>query len=937
MSTSGTGRLERPQLKRRFAAGSPRFLAAVAPAGYAKSDIVRAYARVQGSSAYCECRGVRSFIELTQRIAAALVRGDAREEAALSEQRIANAVAAPEWAAFVERLWREQRAHAVFIFENLESALDLPQAADLLERLCESAPPHLCVAISSRRTLPFSLSRFAAPHETLTLRERDLAFTRGEVRTLLAEIADETLDRVVELTRGWPVAVLLFARIAREGRLTQALERAADVEYSDLYDYLAEHVLTLLEAQQFRRLLAIAAIPDSTAEEIELVLGDPDAGEALVAIAPSSPFVYRRIDGVFEAHPLVQTMLHERYPKRCREMLLSAATRITPLDRLRAAQLFASAGEDDAAAALLEGEHVLFADEVRPRFAEIVGRLPARALLRYPGIWASAFVIRSSSISQRQWLYEALAVAERIDDSTPLATRVGVLTSLANILTNLGRHEEALAALERMTSSGEPLPARYAAVRMLISAAIATRCGHFERALATWNEAQRSFDRVSFTRAIGLEEIVARVQRWTTSRDDERATLDRAIALARESGAAVVRVLALQEALFAAWFAGEDTLLERYGRELDEAITPNTAAATEVFRAALRGDDAPLEREERFERLRLRCYAALICCGFAPEGRRAHLARLAFDAARSAADAACIATAAIACAACEPQRRDHWIAQAMEAARSTDSSLLVDAVETFAREDIEGGEFAPMARRLRAQGRPAEIVLSVFHGTVIRDSEVPLTKRERELLFFLALGRRAYTPDEILEALWPSRASRLSSVVRVYVTRVRARLREPDVIVLHASGHYQIGAGVRLDVTEMESRLERCRLAGALDDAQRAWFESALPTIDDVVPGRVSSWEWFAPHARRTEEVLRQALLLLAQDAVRSSAVVRARAYAERLIALDESDRAGWELLIRASLAVGDEAAAHRDYKRFRAAAPEHDAHASLHEFVAHL
>ncbi len=104
---------------------------------------------------------------------------------------------------------------------------------------------------------------------------------------------------------------------------------------------------------------------------------------------------------------------------------------------------------------------MLFADEVPPRFAEIVSGFDVPVLLRHPSIWSNALIHRSIAISQRQWLYEALAVRERLDEATPLETRVNVLTGLANIMTNLGRHDDALAVLEKFTWADEPLPERY--------------------------------------------------------------------------------------------------------------------------------------------------------------------------------------------------------------------------------------------------------------------------------------------------------------------------------------------------------------------------------------------------------------------------------------------------------------------------------------------
>ncbi|HUN30138.1 MAG TPA: hypothetical protein VMV65_10055, partial [Alphaproteobacteria bacterium] len=98
-------RLARPRLESLLSARSPKILAAIATAGYAKSSVVRAYARTLGASTVCDCREARDVIDFAQRTAAALVSGDARGEAGLAQQRIAGSGDAAAWTEFVTSLW----------------------------------------------------------------------------------------------------------------------------------------------------------------------------------------------------------------------------------------------------------------------------------------------------------------------------------------------------------------------------------------------------------------------------------------------------------------------------------------------------------------------------------------------------------------------------------------------------------------------------------------------------------------------------------------------------------------------------------------------------------------------------------------------------------------------------------------------------------------
>jgi DNA-binding SARP family transcriptional activator len=921
-------RLARPRLESLLSARSPRFLAAIATAGYAKSSVVRTYARTLGTSAVCDCRETRDVIDLAQRTAAALVAGDPRAQARVAEQRIAAAGDATVWTEFVVDLWDHPYDHAAFVFENLEDAIDNSDAMEFLARLLARTPAQRHIAICSRRSPPLGLGRFAPPHEVLTLREGELAFDESEIREAFREISvpNRTVDRVAEITRGWPVAVLLFERLARAARLGVALERAEALDFSDLYDYLAQEALAALQPAQFQRLLAVAAIPSATGEEVALVLDDPNAPEALATAAAASAFVYRLAEGSYEAHPLVRTMLRERYAQRCRDLLLLAAQRLASSDALRSAQLYQLAGDNDSAAGLLEGKAVLFADELPPRFAEIVSGFDVPVLLRHPSIWSNALTNRSVAISQRQWLYEALAVRERLDERTPLATRVNVLTGLANIFTNLGRHDDALAVLAKFSWGSAALPPRYHSVAQLMRAAIAVRQGQFVHALEIWRGAEPDFENVLTTRAIGLEEIVARVQHFNGERGEQRATLDRSIALANESGNAVVRALALQEALFGAWFAAEDALMAQYARELERAIAPNTALGTEVLRNAVRGDISLALREETFERFRFRHYAALIACGRAPRDERMRFADAALEAAKSADEPACCAVSAIALAECEPHIHTEMVERAMQWARRTDSAALQASIEAYGNGSANLGLLGPLVQRLRDEPAARRVrdteapEISVSTGTVrIGVTTVRLAPRERELLFYLALAQRSCSRAELLETIWPESSERSPSVLRVYVSRIRTRMRDPQIISLLDSGDYQIAPYVRVDLDDVEDMLKTTGDHRTFDEAMRERLSRYVHSHGYEVPASMSAWEWFAPYAGHALELSRRAALLLAGDAIERGAPSEARTYADRLIAFDCYDEAAWELLIRASLAAGDSASARRSYRKFSA------------------
>lgn len=206
--------VERERLTGWLTLASPRIIAAIAPAGYAKSTVIRQYAKTVAPYALCDCANVRDGIDLAQRVAAALARDNAERMQALAEERIAAAADFSMLGDFVVDLWSRPSEHRLFIFENVEHLLGSVELVDFLTRLLARMPAGRQVAICSRQPLPLSLSRFAAPHELVILREDALEFNASDIRAAFAglDVRPETLDAVARMTRGWPVAVPRRAR-----------------------------------------------------------------------------------------------------------------------------------------------------------------------------------------------------------------------------------------------------------------------------------------------------------------------------------------------------------------------------------------------------------------------------------------------------------------------------------------------------------------------------------------------------------------------------------------------------------------------------------------------------------------------------------------------------------------------------------------------------
>lgn len=895
----------------------------IAPAGYGKSTLVRQYAAPEKSSLLCDCIEVRSVASFAYGVATALAQDSPDRTADLAQQVLSSANDVSSWIAFVTDMWSRDHA-GLFIFENVERILDSVECVELLRRLLARAPASRRIAICSRRGLQFLWNRFFAPHEVLTLRSDELRFDAEEIARVFSgvNVRADSLERIAEITRGWPIAILLFLRLAREKSLPDLLETLDRIDFEDLYDYLSEQVLAATPPERFARLVAVAAIPQATGEEVAAALDDPQAAFDLQAFARDSAFLYAVSENVYEAHPLVRLMIANRFAGRCREMLLKAAWNVSASSPLRAAQLFLAAGEQDAAAEVLDGIHESFMSDIPPALAEAVARLDIEVFVRHPAVWQAATLVRAAAIPQKQWLHEALIVRERLARDTPAAVTIGVLASLGNALTNLGRHLEARAIFDDIRHRFAEMPQGQAISAGFI-AMIEARLGNFTRALEEWNEAAPLFAGSSLTLALGIIRVQALALRYRGNRSEERSRLEVAIALVRDSGAPLGIALALEEAAFGAWFAGEDVEFARHVRELEESVAPTTARGTEVFRACARANFEALRRNDGIENPKIRCYAALIGCGFTTGSTRGELALIALEAAGDAGEPMLSAIACIACIESDAGDAKELIGLARASCAAVDSDKLRAALERFAAGERDCGILTPVLERLRSEASQsyqlsaARCRVSLARGRVeCDDREVVLSNRELQLVMYLAARQRACRDAEIIEALWPDAGGpSRGTALRVYVRRVRLKLGR--AAIARVRNGYTIGEGAFVDLDRIERAALQARRQASIAPELLADLECFLD-VGSSPPTTIHDWEWYAPVLVRVDDLMREVTTLVGRHALQTGDINAALSLAGRVIERDPCDEPARELRIRAHLAAGDRASAYREFRVYR-------------------
>lgn len=204
--------------------------------------------------------------------------------------------------------------------EQLEGASD---SLSLIETLIKADVPALHVALASRRALGLRVAKLRAAGEVTELTATDLAFDAEECEALIrartgADPSPGDVGRVMEVTEGWPLGIVLAATMIERDGLS-ALEGLGAA--ADLRSYLSEELVDSLDPQ-----LRAGAIDLSVARvitpEVVSALGHPDdVGPRLEAAGVALRWVDDR--GSFAFHPLLRGFLLDELnedPDRARRL-----------------------------------------------------------------------------------------------------------------------------------------------------------------------------------------------------------------------------------------------------------------------------------------------------------------------------------------------------------------------------------------------------------------------------------------------------------------------------------------------------------------------------------------------------------------------------------------------------------------------------------------
>jgi LuxR family transcriptional regulator, maltose regulon positive regulatory protein len=227
---------------------------------------------------------------------------------------------------------------------------------ELLRSLLESMPaPHWGMVLSTRTVPELPLARWRARDEMAELRLEDLRFDEGDVAALLAAsgVAPEIAAELTSRTGGWAAGLRLSLSVgsgAGGGRVLTSNQR-------HVFDYLADEVLSSIDAELREFLLRCSILPELTPRRCAHVARQPRAGLLLERLEREGLFVIRldAEERTLRLHDLFRDFLEDRLQRDHADelpVLLCRAAEHEP-DLTRAAGWLARAGAWDEAAKVM--------------------------------------------------------------------------------------------------------------------------------------------------------------------------------------------------------------------------------------------------------------------------------------------------------------------------------------------------------------------------------------------------------------------------------------------------------------------------------------------------------------------------------------------------------------------------------------------------------
>lgn len=821
--------IARPRLLNRLLDPEVRIVRLVAAAGFGKSTLAQQLLQQNERCITCDFQDAATLQDVARTVSLAC--GPPQEFATAFSAVDSDS----EMVAYAEEKWRAIDAD-LCIFENTERVATIARGTEFLESLLRQRPAKLRICICTRPGLKLSLTQAALPHEIAEIGEADLAFSSSELAAIFRGF-DLDLEKVAVITAGWPLCVRLIAKLMEFRDPREVLSRLNTLDFNALYAYLFENVVEQFDSVTRDLTVALAGIGDATPADFARLYGEQ--ASHMTALARAHPLVSER-HGALVLHPLVRESIQRAFPSDVREALRIAAEKAAEDDRIRAAALFMRLGDAEAAAVALEPLALAFVHEPSDvHFSLVLQDLPRDILIAHPRLFSVAMLFNGLSLSSEQRLNDALEALSRLDRHADANTYQSIAATVTNVLGNLGRWDDAMAYINDFRDQPDPTSQLY---YRALHAGILARRGKYEEALPSWDYLLEHAKEAPSTLAMLGNELAVHHARAHGDGLKERHWLNFTLAQARKSKNSTALALTLMEGIFSSYLQGDDQYFGLLSADLAELTVPAVMPGTRLFRACMTGNLENVSAD--VGRPQLHAYAYLIALGSADQVQREKIVALAISAADRSGEPYLQAVARVAAGFIFLDQSDRWFAEAAARAADVESKPLAGAI-TQLQSGAVPAMFAALERNIRAQASaPNTYRFSIFDQSLYHGNlRLSPTKREAELLAYLAFADRAVARDELSEALAPeAQSSDAERHIRVIVARIRKKFGER---VIESTGRgYALGAVVESPLRDIRSRLKRVAAQTSPPGAELLALQRDQQVLEAWLAGRRPAFEW---------------------------------------------------------------------------------------------
>ena len=318
----------------------------------------------------------------------------------------------------------------VLVLDDYHEVAECVAINSLMDLLLSYLPDNCHILLASRG-IParLTLSRLAARQESFGLTAKDLAFSRDEMRLLLAQlgqvdISEEQLDNLAQRSEGWVTGILLATQVEFSSSAQDILRLTGTGQA--VFAYLAAEVLQRQPPEVRSFLLGTSVLDEMTPATCNALLGITDSADMLSMLTRQALFTFPAGGGrSFVYHHLFREFLETelaKSPERFRELgrragELSAAAG----DWAKAIERYLQAEAHAPAAALLEvAAERAFDEGYREELAAWIDRLPDALLTQHPRLLfyrAKGYTESSDFAAARATLERVLAIGIANDDA----------------------------------------------------------------------------------------------------------------------------------------------------------------------------------------------------------------------------------------------------------------------------------------------------------------------------------------------------------------------------------------------------------------------------------------------------------------------------------------------------------------------------------------